>query len=136
MPWNHREGFEIKEVKRNKFKGLEIFIPYEDPPHPSKKTGLNMLVASTHGVLKTDFIINHRNVRVVINAFYPILNNKRCTTATSVKKNIDTPSTKVISEPVKKLLDQLEKTVGKSKRSNIRFQLRKLGHKGGASYNK
>ena len=86
MPWNHREGFEIKEVKRKGFKGLQIFIPYEDPPHPSKKTGLNMLIASTHGVLKTDFeFIKHRNVRVVINAFYPILNNKRCTTATGTK---------------------------------------------------
>ena len=85
MPWNHREGFEIKEAKRKGFKGIEIFIPYEDPPHPSKKSGLNMLIASTHGVLRTDMLVKKRNVRVVINAFYPILNNKRCTTATGNK---------------------------------------------------
>lgn len=85
MPWNHREGFEIKEVTKNGFKGLQIFIPYEDPPHPSKKTGLNMLIASTHGVLRTDMLVKKRNVRIVMNAFYPILNNKRCTTATGTK---------------------------------------------------
>jgi len=85
MPWNHREGFEIKEVTKKGFKGLQIFIPYEDPPHPSKKSGLNMLIASTHGVLRTDMVVKKRNVRVVINAFYPILNNKRCTTATGTK---------------------------------------------------
>jgi len=62
MPWNYREGFEIKEVKRNGSKGIEIFIPYEEPWHPSKTSGLNMLIASTHGVLRTDLVINHRNV--------------------------------------------------------------------------
>ena len=89
MPWNKLEGFEISiAAKKKKGKSmLMIGIPMEDPPTPSKTTGRNMLIASTHGVLKTDLVINNRNVRVCINAFYPILNNKKCTTGSKLKKN-------------------------------------------------
>lgn len=82
MAWNEIKDFEMDIEEHSGKKYLRILIPMEDPPQPSKTSGKNMLVASTHGVYNTklDLFKVNRTLRCCINVFYPILNNKKCNT--------------------------------------------------------
>jgi len=141
MAWNRRKNFKIKLDEKKKT--LTITLALEDPPYPSKSSGRTMVIASTHGVLRTDLVVNDKNIRVVVNAFYPMYTNKRCNahagsgSRVSGKGSSFYPNNKAeiegLTKQLRDLVDSYDHETTRDEQKRIRNRLRRLGFTGGTN---